>query len=253
MRSKDAVEGSAFLSTLQSFWFCSKLSIMGANSGHLRAFGPSEIEAAVGPMLLETLSAAAYPLLARYLQLLHHWNQKMNLTAVRDPDVLARLHLAECLRAAQSIPPDVETVLDFGSGAGFPGIPIQIARPELRVTLAESQKKKAAFLRAAVRELGLSGASIYAGWVEEMAVSAVFDLVTLRAVDKMADAMQSALPRIRRPHGQCMVLTSLSEMPAIMAASGSPERAPKGSIHWLPPQPVPGTDQRIILLGSRTG
>ena len=52
-----------------------------------------------------------------------------------------------------------------------------------------------------MRELGLSGASIYAGRVEEMAVSAVFDLVTLRAVDKMADAMQSALPRIRRPHG----------------------------------------------------
>ncbi len=225
---------------------------MGANAEHLRAFSPSEIEAAVAPMLLQPLSAAAYPLLTRYLQLLTHWNQKMNLTAVRNPDVLVRLHLGECLRAAQAIPPEVETVLDFGSGAGFPGIPIQIARPELRVTLAESQRKKSSFLRAVVRELGLNGASIYPGRVEEMLASAVFDLVTLRAVDKMGEAMQATLPRIRRPHGQCMILTSLSEMPAIMAASGSPEPAPKVSMHWLPPQAVPGTDQRIILLGSRT-
>jgi 16S rRNA (guanine527-N7)-methyltransferase len=232
-----------------------KLSIMGANTGHRRAFSAAEIEAGVAPMLLQPLSAAAYSLLGRYLQLLHHWNQKINLTAVRDPDVLVRLHLAECLRAAQTIPPEVETVLDFGSGAGFPGIPIQIARQELQVTLAESQKKKAAFLRAAVRELGLSGASIYAGRVEEMPVLAVFDLVTLRAVDKMAEAMQAAFPRIRPPHGarlgQCMVLTSLSEVPAILAASGLAERTSAVRMDWLPPEPVPGTNQRVILLGSR--
>ena len=88
-------------------------------------------------------------------------------------------------------------MLDFGSGAGFPGIPIQIVRPELRVTLAESQKKKVHFLREVVRELGLTGASIHAGRVEEMPASAVFDLVTLRAVDKMGEAMQAAIPRIR--------------------------------------------------------
>jgi 16S rRNA (guanine527-N7)-methyltransferase len=224
---------------------------MGANTGHLLAFSPSEIEAVVAPMLLQPLSATAYPLLARYLQLLNHWNQKMNLTGVRDPDALVRLHLAECLRAAQTVSPEVETVLDFGSGAGFPGIPIQIARPELRVTLAESQKKKASFLRTAVRELCLSGASIYAGRVQKMPESGVFDLVTLRAVDKMGEAMQAALPRIRAPHGQCLVLTSLSEVPAIIAASSLAERALAVRMDWLPPEPIPGTSQRIILLGSR--
>ena len=202
-------------------------------------------------MLLQHLPSEMYPLLARYLQLLSHWNQKMNLTAVRDPQSLVRLHLGECLRAAQRIPPEVETVLDFGSGAGFPGIPITIARPELRVTLAESQKKKASFLGEAVRELGLKNASIYAGRVEEMPAS-IFDLVTLRAVDKMAEAMQAAAPRIRLPHeyrqGWCMVLTSQTESAVIFD-----RRAQTGAnaIDWSLPEPIPGTKQRVILLGSR--
>ncbi|HZC43779.1 MAG TPA: RsmG family class I SAM-dependent methyltransferase, partial [Acidobacteriaceae bacterium] len=170
-------------------------------------------------------------------------------------DVLVRLHLAECLRAAQSIPLDVHTVLDFGSGAGFPGIPIQIARPELRVTLAESQKKKAAFLREVVRDLRLSGASVHAGRVEEMAASSTFDLVTLRAVDRMELAVQAALPRVRAPHdshrGACMVLTSLSEV-AALTAGVSVEKQDSIAMQWMPPEEIPGTGQRVILLGWRT-
>ena len=229
---------------------------MEANTGHLHRLSPSEIEAAVAPMLLQPLTADTYSLLAGYLRLLTRWNEKMNLTAVRDPDILVRLHLAECLRAAQRIPEEVETVLDFGSGAGFPGIAIQIARPELRVTLAESQKKKASFLREVVRELGLTGASIHAARVEAMPSAWVFDLVTLRAVDKMAEAMQAALPRIRplprsRP-GWCMVLTSRSEVASIVAAPGGVSAsAVPVSIDWLPPEPIPSTNQRVIVLGSR--
>ena len=202
---------------------------------------PSEIQTAVTPTLLRPLPADVYPLLAQYLQLLTHWNQKMNLTAVRDLDVLVRLHLAECLRAAQSIPVAVETVLDFGSGAGFPGIPIQIVRPDLRVTLAESQKKKAAFLREVVRELGLTGASIHAGRVEDMPLSSVFDLVTLRAVDKMGDAIRAAIPRIQpsretRP-GWCMVLTSQSEISAV--TSSSVDETGANRIGWEIPDAIP--------------
>lgn len=226
---------------------------MRANERNSQEFKPSEIEAAVAPMLLQPLPSATYPILAHYLQLLTHWNQKMNLTAVRDPDVLVRLHLAECLRAAQRIPNDIETLLDFGSGAGLPGIPIQIIRPELRVTLADSQKKKAAFLREAVRELRLTGASIYAGRVEDMPISSDFDLVALRAVDKMGEAMQVALPRIRPfqefRQSWCMVLTSQSEVPAVMASSLN-ETGLK-VIEWAIPESIPGTDQRVLLLGTR--
>ena len=226
---------------------------MGAKAEHLKGFGPSDIQAAVAPRLIQPLPAAAYALLARYVQLLTHWNQKINLTAVRDPQVLVRLHLAECLRAAQRIRGDIETLLDLGSGAGLPGIPIQIARPELRVTLAESQKKKAAFLREVVRELGLHGTSVHAGRVEKMPAATVFDMVTLRAVDKMREAMQAALPRIRPPHGarggDCLVLTSQSEVATIQASSF--DAGGKMAIEWQVPDPIPGTDQRVILLGSR--
>jgi 16S rRNA (guanine527-N7)-methyltransferase len=226
---------------------------MGAEAEHLKGFSPSEIQAAVAPRLTQPLPAAAYALLARYVKLLTHWNQKINLTAIHDPKVLVNLHLAECLRAAQRIRGDIETLLDLGSGAGLPGIPIQIARPELRVTLAESQKKKAAFLREALRELGLQGASVHADRVENMPSATVFDTVTLRAVDKMGVAMHAAIPRIRPPHGgrggDCLVLTSQSEVATIQASSF--DAGGKMAIEWEGPDSIPGTDQRVILLGSR--
>ena len=75
------------------------------------------------------------------------------------------------------------TLLDFGSGGGFPGIPIALCRPEIAVTLAESQGKKAAFLQEAVRVLGLSARSTLSG---PKLLTVGFDCVTLRAVDRMA-------------------------------------------------------------------
>ncbi len=209
-------------------------------------------------MLLQPLPLAAYAQLAQYVELLSHWNQKMNLTAVRGPGVLVALHVAECLRAAQRIPEGVETVLDFGSGAGLPGIPMQIARPELRVTLAESQKKKAAFLREAVRELGLGRATVHAGRVEDLRDEQVFDLVTLRAVDKMAEALVAALPRIHPPRGANLgwgiVLTVHPELGNIQSTGNRPDAVSGSAVpqmDWLPPEAVPGTHRRVILLGSR--
>lgn len=226
---------------------------MSPNSDHLQDFEPSQIEAAVSPMLREPLPSRAYDLLSRYLQLLTRWNQKINLTAVRDSRALVRLHVGECLRAAQTIPTDVETVLDFGSGAGLPGIPIQIIRPELRITLAESQKKKAAFLREVVRELDLGGAAVYAGRVEDMPASTIFNLVTLRAVDKMEEAMSATIGRIGRPCppgvGWCMVLTSRSEVPVITSALAN--QSGTLLMEWSAADPVPNTNQRVILLGAR--
>ncbi|MGO8721089.1 MAG: 16S rRNA (guanine(527)-N(7))-methyltransferase RsmG [Acidobacteriaceae bacterium] len=232
---------------------------MTAKTLRAHAFEASVIEARVAPLLLQPLPASAYVQLARYLDLLFRWNEKMNLTAVRNPSILVELHIAECLRAAQRIPEGVETVLDFGSGAGLPGIPIQIARPGLRVTLAESQKKKAAFLREAVRELGLVHASVHLGRVEDLATAETFDLVTLRAVDKMADALQVAFPHIHPPQGArrgwCMVLTALSEVDNVgsaadrLASASQPVVAP--AIAWLPHEAIPGTHQRVLLLGTR--
>ena len=206
-----------------------------------RPFQASEIEAHVSPMLLRPLPDLAYVLLERYVGLLFHWNQKINLTAVRDPGVLVTLHLAECLRAAQRIPEEVQTVLDFGSGAGLPGIPIQIVRPELCVTLAESQKKKTAFLQEAVRELGLSHTGVYSGRVEDLPAAQTFDLVTLRAVDRMGQALRATQRQIGAP-GFCMVLTSQMQATTVKDALSD--------LQWKM-ESMPGTQQRVLLFGSK--
>lgn len=124
-----------------------------------------------------------------YGALLQRWNARMNLTAVRDTDGILRRHFVESIRCAQALPSGIANLLDFGSGAGFPGLPIALCCPEITVTLAESQTKKASFLREAVRTLGLQ-TQVHAGRAETL--ERRFACVTLRAVDKMGDAVRTA-------------------------------------------------------------
>ena len=132
--------------------------------------------------------------------------------------------------------------MDFGSGAGLPGIPIQVARPELIVTLAESQNKKAAFLHEAIRELGLVQTNVYAGRVEDMPAGQQFDLVTLRAVDKMGLALRAAYLRIKI-RGWMAVLTSQRETGTLQSSLPAME--------WSEPEAIPGSEQRILMLGRK--
>ena len=132
---------------------------------------------------------------SQYYTLLDRWNSKLNLTAIRDPEEALRRHFVECIFCAQRLPIGIATVLDYGSGAGFPGIPIALCRPEIRVTLAESQQKKASFLREAVRSLAID-AEVYGGRVEEMLLGRSFDAVALRAVDRMREAVSGAAGRV---------------------------------------------------------
>src|SRR5271165_7103158 len=90
---------------------------------------------------------------ADYCALLLRWSARMNLTAVRSEDGVLSRHFVESIACAQALPTGIATLLDLGSGAGFPGIPIALCRVEIEVTLAESQGKKAAFLQEAVRTL----------------------------------------------------------------------------------------------------
>ena len=132
--------------------------------------------------------------LSTYLDLLLKWNARTNLTAIRDPEEIVRRHFGESLFVAAHLP-FCATLLDLGSGAGFPGLPIQLARPTLRVTLAESQNKKASFLREAVRTLGLS-TEVWADRVENMPSGRRFDVVALRAVDNPTVALGLARGRL---------------------------------------------------------
>ena len=200
----------------------------------------AEIEAAAEAASLAALPPGAGEQLAAYLQLLLKWNSKLNLTAVREPAEIVRRHMVECVQCAQALPV-TQTLLDFGSGAGLPGIPIAIVRPEIRVTLGESQGKKAVFLREAVRALGLN-AEVFDQRIEKMAAERVFDAVTLRAVDKMTEACRAGAERLRS--GGWLV---------VFATAGTEESLkPIGAgIDWARRLGIAGLDDGLLLLGRK--
>jgi 16S rRNA (guanine527-N7)-methyltransferase len=158
---------------------------------------PTLTEARIASLLdpyLSKIPASLLSQLSTYLDLLLKWNARINLTAIRDPEEIVRRHFGESLFAAHHLDPAATSLLDLGSGAGFPGVPITLLHPDIAVTLAESQNKKATFLREAVRTLGLS-VEIWPARAETMPESRQFHTVTLRAVDNMAAAIAAAAPR----------------------------------------------------------
>jgi len=197
----------------------------------------------LSPYLIDSIEDNSINQLGSYLDLLMKWNAKTNLTAIREPEEIVQQHFGESLFAGQKLNlPSDATLLDFGSGAGFPGLPIQILLPQLQVTLAESQSKKSAFLREVVRTVGL-GTTVYAGRVEEMEVSKHFDCITLRAVDNMKAALAGAIPRLA-PSGLLAVLTTENQRDMVEKEALD--------IDWEDSIPIPQSKQRILLLGRKT-
>jgi 16S rRNA (guanine527-N7)-methyltransferase len=201
---------------------------------------PTLSESAIATLLIPYLTPPApiVPQLSAYLDLLLKWNARTNLTAIRDPEEIVRRHFGESLFAARHIPSETKTLLDFGSGAGFPGLPVALLHPEIQVTLAESQNKKSTFLREAVRTLGLQNVEIWSSRVESMPANRLFNVVTLRAVDDMATALPAAKARIA-PGGQLFLLTTAAQAPTFVTSIPLPnsqtgilyiEHWPKGSM-----------------------
>lgn len=174
-----------------------------------------------------------------YAALLIRWNLRTNLTAIRDADGILRRHFAESIFCARSLPPGLNTLLDLGSGAGFPGIPIALCCNQIAVTLAESQGKKAAFLNEALRTLGLD-ARVHGGRAEALAEK--FDCVTLRAVDRMEEAVLAAAGRLAE-RGLLVVGSTSSEQERLKGWAGK-------SFRWESLR-LPGAAERVLLLGRR--
>ena len=162
-----------------------------------------------------------------YLDLLLKWNARTNLTAIREPEEIVRRHFGESLFAGRQLAP-CKTLLDFGSGAGFPGVPIQLWRPDIKVTLAESQNKKATFLREVVRTLGLK-TEVWAGRVEAMPLERRFDVVAMRAVDDMPVALREARERVAAC-GELMVLTTTGGVSGAGRSAGRTVRLPQSEM-----------------------
>jgi 16S rRNA (guanine527-N7)-methyltransferase len=197
---------------------------------------PSLTTQEIGRLLQPFLPAPEESLLEKlslYLELLLKWNARTNLTAIRTPAEIVTRHFGESLYTAQLLK-KTGTLLDYGSGAGFPGLPIALLRPEIKVTLAESQNKKVSFLREAVRTLDIP-VEIWPKRVEEMPPAQRYDVVTLRAVDAMLPAIQGAEPRAVR---DLIILTSHS------GAKELPPLEPFGSAEITP---MPQSEDRIVI------
>lgn len=137
--------------------------------------------------------------LRRYYDMLVEWNSKFNLTRITGEDDAADKHLLDSLAVLRLPSAGAwRRVADVGSGAGFPGIPLKIVRPELEVTLVEATAKKVSFLEAVVAELGLGGVRAYHARGEEFGRKPEFrerfDLVTARAVARLNSLAEYCLP-----------------------------------------------------------
>lgn len=184
--------------------------------------------------------------ISTYLDLLLRWNARLNLTAVRDPEYIVTRHFGESLFAARYLfPKGVDSrgaglhLIDFGSGAGFPGLAIKIWIPAIRLTLIESHQKKSTFLREVIRHLGFTGADVFGGRGEDYGSDRA-DVVTLRAVERFENAVTVAAHLVA-PTGRLALLIGKAQCPHIYD---------RWSLYaWHDPVPVPLSASRVLLVG----
>jgi len=204
--------------------------------------------------------------LATYFSLLVHWNRRINLTSVRRPEDIAVRHFGESLflvklleQVGTGLPAwtDSGLLVDVGSGAGFPGLPIKIACPAMTAVLLEPTTKKTAFLKEVIRQCKLDGIEARAERLEETVHHGLGDLagratlVTLRAVAITPDLL-AGLKTLLAPDGRLALF--LGERDALALAQ-SPKSAAgsahSNDLHWEPPAPIPHSERRVILIGRR--
>lgn len=178
----------------------------------------------------------------QYMAILLVWNEELNLTAIRDPlDILYR-HFCESMYAGVSVPVENGRLADVGSGAGFPGLPLKILRPELQVFLIESNVKKATFLAEVVRELGLADARVLVSRYEELGEEvAPLDFVCSRAVGEFGALLDWAGSK-QVAARQVILWIGTRDLEEIRRIK---------TWEWREPIPVPHSVRRLLLVGTR--
>jgi len=218
-----------------------------------------------------TLSESQLENISTYIDLLLRWNARINLTAIRQPEGIVTRHFGESFFAARHLFPkkialekptrgkpakpalseaeggvqgeqsSAQSVIDLGSGAGFPGLPIKIWAPEIALTLIESNQKKATFLREVARALTLTNINVFSGRADQYGSSSV-DVVTLRAVERFESILPLAA-KLVAPNGQLALL--ISEAQLAIAHNLTP------TFRWASPIPIPLSSSRIFAVGIR--
>jgi 16S rRNA (guanine527-N7)-methyltransferase len=178
----------------------------------------------------------------QYIKILLLWNEKINLTAIRDPLEILYRHICESMYAAEAVPLKSGRLADLGSGGGFPGLPLKIIRPDLQVFLVESNIKKVTFLAEVIRELGLKGAQVLARRYEELGEEvAPLDYVCSRALGEFPAFLKWA--RSEQIAAKQVILwigaRDLAEIQKIPAWE------------WREPIAVPHSLRRLLLVGTK--
>lgn len=148
------------------------------------------------------LTEKQYNQFVEYMRLLQEWNEKINLTAITEDEEVIKKHFIDCIKAFKSnAVKNAKTIIDVGTGAGFPGLPIAIMNPNVRVTLLDSLNKRINFLNAVIAKLDLKNVVTIHSRAEDGARKAElrenFDVATSRAVANMAVLSEFCLPYVK--------------------------------------------------------
>jgi 16S rRNA (guanine527-N7)-methyltransferase len=148
------------------------------------------------------LTEIQYNQFIKYMRLLQEWNEKINLTAITEDKEVVKKHFIDCIKAFKSEAiKNAKTLIDVGTGAGFPGLPIAIMNPEVKVTLLDSLNKRINFLNLVVRELGLKNVVTIHSRAEDGAQNVnlreKFDVATSRAVANMSVLSEFCIPYVK--------------------------------------------------------
>lgn len=181
-------------------------------------------------------------LIQQYIGILVRWNEKLNLTAIRDPLEILYRHFCESMFAAVAVPLRFGRLADIGTGGGFPGLPLKILCPEIELFLVESSIKKGTFLAEVIRDLGLSNARVLISRYEELGEElAPLDFVCARAVGEFGPFLEWAASE------------RLSARRVLLWIGGRDLDEVRKSKHWnwQEPIPVPESLRRFLLLGEK--
>ena len=179
----------------------------------------------------------------RYIALLLKWNDAMNLTAIQDPLEILYRHFCESMFGATLVPVGDGRLADVGSGGGFPGLPLKIARPDLEVCLIDSNVKKATFLAEVVRELGLPRARVLVSRYEELDEEVTpLDIVCARALGEYGEFLKWAASQ------------KIGARTAMLWIGGRDLDEVRTNKEWIwnEPAPIPQSLRRFVLVGKRS-
>ena len=190
-----------------------------------------------------TLAPDTQERLLDYIALIEKWNRVYNLTAIREPEKMVSHHLLDSLAVAPHL--HAKRLLDVGSGAGLPGIPLALANPDMQVTLLDSNHKKAAFLNQAVMELKLKNAEVCAERVESWQTESRFEVIISRAFSDMGEFVRITR-HLLAPGGLFAAMKGLHPYEEIE------KLLPGFNVRQILPLAVPGLDgaRHLVLIGQ---